>query len=51
MSSVSDIDSSMPRRKADGRYEFVNTAYASEMGMPRSSLVGKTVAEVVGPAV
>ncbi len=35
---------------ADGRYEFVNAAYASEMGMPRSSLIGKTVAEVVGLA-
>lgn len=35
---------------ADGRYEFVNAAYASEMGMSRSSLVGKTVAEVVGLA-
>ncbi|MCP1175125.1 diguanylate cyclase domain-containing protein [Ralstonia chuxiongensis] len=35
---------------ADGQYEFVNAAYASEMGMSRSSLVGKTVAEVVGLA-
>jgi PAS domain S-box-containing protein len=34
----------------DLRYRFVNKAYEEWFGIPHQSLIGKTVAEIVGPA-
>jgi PAS domain S-box-containing protein len=34
----------------DLRYRFVNKAYEEWFGLPHQSLIGKTVAEIVGPA-
>jgi PAS domain S-box-containing protein len=34
---------------ADGRYLFVNKAYERIFGRPREEMIGKTVAEVIGP--
>jgi len=34
----------------DGRYRFVNSAFERWAGLPRSDLLGRRVAEVVGPA-